>query len=75
MRIIVYHLRAYSAGANHSTRHFDIKELYQFEDDEDAIVTNRQLIEGHVERRRDYDPEKSYLILHPTHTFTMNFKG
>lgn len=74
-RILVYSLVGYVTGPNHSTRHFEINELYQFEDDEDQIALNRPAIEGYIERKQGYDPNKSYLVLHRDCTFTMNFKG
>ena len=72
-RIHVYQLDEYTLHSQNKA--YEFIYLYQFEDDEDQIVINRTMIEGLIERRQIYDPKKSYLVLHPTHSFTMNFKG
>lgn len=46
-----------------------------FEDDENQIITNKEAIIGFIERKLWFDKTKGYLVLHPTHTFTINFSG
>lgn len=42
-------------------------------DDEEIIQANLPMIVGMIERHAGYVANAAYLILHPTHTFTINF--
>jgi len=73
-QIHVYTIEPYFVGPNHS-KVMELTFFIRFEDDDDQILTHRPAIEGYIKRHRNYKPEQAYLVLHPTHTFTMNYKG
>lgn len=54
---------------------FEFIEIDWFRDDEHILENNRTMIEGFIERKKYFDRSKSYLVLHPTHTFTINYKA
>jgi hypothetical protein len=73
-QVHIYRIEPYYLGAGHS-KVMELTFFFRFEDDENQIVSNRSIIEGCIERHQGFDQKGSYLVLHPTHTFTINYQG